>query len=93
MNLAAALLTKVTSLADRPLPKEDKKQRASDRARSTNALKRKEQIFDALDTPMTSTELSEKTGFSRDFCHSYLFTLHEEGRVKRSMKTPYTYWR
>lgn len=67
--------------------------RESDVKRKNNNKQKIERVYELLKKPMTKELVSQITGYSAASCYTYLHSLYEDGRVKRSGSPPYTYWR
>ena len=94
MNIAQLLQQHPTPVSQWKPPIDlEWKPRKSDAKRKVTHLEKIERCFEMLTKPMTHREIAKITGYSVDAAYQYMFTLHEAGRVKRSTKTPFIYWK
>lgn len=100
MNLAQELLRPVTPLKNWTLPKDQKVivERKSDAVRKLKYKQKVEIVFNSITRPMNAKEICDNLAtqghiFVIDTMRNWLLELFEEGRLKRSSKQPYVYWK
>jgi len=94
MNLAQLLQQHPTPVSQWKPPIDlEWKPRKSDAKRKVTHLEKIERCFEMLTKPMTHREMAKITGYSDEASYQYMKNLFDDGRVRRSAKAPFIYWK